>query len=289
MPHPYEKFKAPATIETGKSLADLFNKQTIKLIGESMVPVVPGFSTRRFARDAWGGLEALSLTQRASHIGDAMLAQLPAEPEATLASLGASLGPELSETENNGLKPFFYLPHSSCIAGFAATAFDAGMQANYELTKRFTAEFCVRSYLIEDQDRALACLVGWVNDSDPHVRRLISEGTRPRLPWGKQLKAFVKDPSPVLPLLEKLKDDPELYVRRSVANHLGDICKDHPGVVYKICRAWLKEVKAKGFDSVAAENRLWMIRHALRHPWKKQDPAAMKLRLQAGFIQRKTR
>jgi len=289
MPHPYEKFKAPGSIQTGKSLADLFNKQAVKLIGESLAPVVPDFLMRRFIREASKGLDDLRLTQRAAHIGNAMLAQLPEEPEASLACLVASLGSELNATENNGLKPFFYLPHSTCIARFAPIAFDEGMQANHELTRRFTAEFCVRFYLIEDQDRALQHLSGWAADSNPHVRRLVSEGTRPRLPWGKQLKAFVQDPSPVLPVLEKLKDDPELYVRRSVANHLGDICKDHPGVVYKLCRAWLKEIKVKGFDPAAAENRRWMICHALRHPWKKQDAAAMKLRLAAGFIERKTK
>jgi 3-methyladenine DNA glycosylase AlkC len=82
--------------------------------------------------------------------------------------------------------------------------------------------------LSRDPERTLARLREWARDPHPHVRRLVSEGTRPRLPWAPRLVAFQKDPRPVLELLELLKDDPELLVRRSVANNLNDIGKDHP-------------------------------------------------------------
>jgi 3-methyladenine DNA glycosylase AlkC len=111
-----------------------------------------------------------------------------------------------------------------------------------------------------------------VSDPDPHVRRLCSEGTRPRLPWAPRIPSFIKDPTPVLSILEDLKDDENLYVRRSVANHLGDIAKDHPEVVFSICERWLvdatKEVK-------------WLIRHALRYPAKKQNKRAIQIRISA--------
>jgi 3-methyladenine DNA glycosylase AlkC len=146
------------------------------------------------------------------------------------------------------------------------------MTAQHELTRRFSAEFSIRPFLIHAPERTLARLMEWTSDRDPHVRRLCSEGSRPRLPWAVRLPDFVKNPRPVLPILEALKDDPELYVRRSVANHLGDIAKDHPVLAFDLCERWLRG---------ASENRKWLIRHALRHPAKKGDQRALKIRATA--------
>jgi 3-methyladenine DNA glycosylase AlkC len=147
--------------------------------------------------------------------------------------------------------------------------FEASMRAQYELTRRFSAEFSIRGFLIRRQDETLARLARWTKDPDPHVRRLCSEGSRPRLPWAPRIPAFVKDPSLAAPLLEALKDDPDLYVRRSVANHVGDIAKDHPEFAFALCRRWLRGASAE---------RRWVIRHALRHPGKKGVPEARRLR-----------
>ncbi len=145
----------------------------------------------------------------------------------------------------------------------------------YELTKRFTSEYAIRPFLIAQQERTLAQLMQWQSDPDPHVRRLCSEGTRPRLPWAMRIPQFIQDPSPVLPILEALKHDPSLYVRRSVANHLGDIAKDHPELALTLCERYLK----------SANNDLrWLIRHALRHPAKKGNPSALALRAQAKAL-----
>jgi 3-methyladenine DNA glycosylase AlkC len=109
----------------------------------------------------------------------------------------------------------------------------------------------------------------WTRDPDPHVHRLCSEGTRPRLPWAQRIPAFVKDPTAVLPILEALKDDPDLYVRRSVANHLGDIAKDNRALAFEICERWIDG---------ASDERMRLIRHAVRHPVKSGIPAALRLR-----------
>jgi 3-methyladenine DNA glycosylase AlkC len=101
----------------------------------------------------------------------------------------------------------------------------------HALTQRFTAEFAIRPFIVQHPQRTLATLQRWVHDPSAHVRRLVSEGSRPRLPWGLRLQALVRDPSPTLPLLRALQDDPSAYVRRSVANHLNDIAKDHPALV----------------------------------------------------------
>jgi 3-methyladenine DNA glycosylase AlkC len=148
------------------------------------------------------------------------------------------------------------------------------MRAQYELTRRFSAEFSIRPFLIRWPERTVAQLLAWTSDPDPHVRRLCSEGTRPRLPWGTRIPGFIKDPRPTLPILEALKDDPELYVRRSVANHLGDIAKDHPELVFDLCRRWVKGASAE---------RNWLIRHAVRHPAKKGFEAALEIRKLAAI------
>ena len=112
----------------------------------------------------------------------------------------------------------------------------------------------------------MARLHQWALDENEHVRRLVSEGSRPRLPWWPQLTDLIADPSPALALLERLKDDPSLYVRRSVANHLNDIGKDHPELLLARMEAW-----SKG----ASDERLWLINHALRSLVKRGDQRAL--------------
>ena len=139
----------------------------------------------------------------------------------------------------------------------------------YELTKRFTCEYSIRSFIAQDQERTLNILYKWMKDDDPHVRRLCSEGTRPRLPWSAKLSTLANDPSPSLPILETLKNDSDLYVRRSVANHIGDIAKDHMNVALDICEKWLDG---------ATDELKWVIRHAVRNPVKKGNQRAINLR-----------
>jgi 3-methyladenine DNA glycosylase AlkC len=192
----------------------------------------------------------------------------------------ASLTPPLESTDNNGLAVFFYLPHVCFVAEYGLDpgtgneddTFDVSMRAQYELTRRFSAEFSIRHFLIRHQERTLKKVHEWLTDPCPHVRRLCSEGTRPRLPWAIRIPSFISNPEPVLPILEALKDDQSLYVRRSVANNLGDIAKDHPDLAFGICEHWLIG---------ASKERKWLIRHALRHPAKKGNPDALQLRAAA--------
>lgn len=202
---------------------------------------------------------------------------LPPAYDDAIAILTRSLTPVLSRTEGLGLAVFFYLPHISFIALYGLDpadncgrdSFETSMAAQYELTRRFSAEFSMRPFLIQWPERTLARLLEWTRDPDPHVRRLCSEGTRPRLPWAIRIPALIRDLRPVIPILEALRDDPEEYVRRSVANHLGDIAKDHPELAFEICERWV---------SGASEDRKWLIRHAVRHPAKKGVPEALRLR-----------
>lgn len=226
------------------------------------------FAARDFVRDALDGYEPLDLMARGRKIAAALRRHLPQDYPAALETLLASLGPKLDEKEDMGMAPFLYLPHSMFVAEYGLEHFEISMRAQYELTQRFTAEFSIRPFLERYPDAALARLAAWTEDTSPHVRRLVSEGTRPRLPWASRLRDFQKDPTPVLGLLELLKDDPSLYVRRSVANNLNDIGKDHPDVLAEIARRWMKD---------ATEDRRWLIRHALRSAVKRGEAGALKI------------
>ncbi|MFZ5877308.1 MAG: DNA alkylation repair protein [Nitrospirota bacterium] len=228
--------------------------------------VHPRFPTRAFLADALDGYEHLELTPRARRIARSLAKHLPENYERAIEILLRSLGPRLERTEGQGMAPFLYLPHVFFVAEHGLDHFEPSMRAQYELTQRFTAEFSIRAFLVRCPERTLARLATWASDPDAHVRRLVSEGSRPRLPWAPRLRAFQRDPRPVLALLERLKDDPELYVRRSVANNLNDIGKDHPAVLVETCRRWMTDVTPE---------RGWIVRHALRSAVKRGDRSAL--------------
>ena len=279
--HPAQRFIAPSHIRRGVPLKALMGPTLVRLIGQSLAQVVPGFDDRRFRREASRDLDGLELKERAACIARAMAGQMPTAFEALAPLLIESLGPPLERTEGNGLAPFFYLPHTELIAVHGPSSFESGMAANYEVTKRFTAEFSIRPFLVRHRSKCLRVLQRWARDDDPHVRRLVSEGTRPRLPWACRLADFQADPHLALPLLEMLKDDGEPYVRRSVSNHLGDIAKDHLGLALEVCQRWLREVKQSD-GTRAAANRRWIVRHALRHPAKMGNDRAIMIRRRAS-------
>lgn len=251
---------------TYEPLKNQFGPDVVTRIGRMVGGAWPDFDRSRFETLALDGFEALELTPRARHISDALAETLPPDRDEAMRILVESLGPAGEEERLTGMAGFLYLPHSIFVADHGTDHFETAMRAQYEITRRFTSEFSIRTYLERFPDRTLARLREWTSDPDVHVRRLVSEGTRPRLPWAGRLRAFQKDPAPVLELLEHLKDDPEEYVRRSVANNLNDIAKDHPGTVIEVTSRW-----AEGADA----NRMKLIRHALRTLVKAGDPDAL--------------
>jgi 3-methyladenine DNA glycosylase AlkC len=275
--HPAQRYEAPSSIQAGVPMKLLMDRKLIVLIAESLSPVVPNFNAKAFVKEATNHLEQFELKERALHIARAMNSQLPTDTVQAATLIKQSLGPCLTQTEGNGLAPFFYLPHSQWVATFGVAHCESGMLLNYDLTQRFTAEFSVRPFLMQYCAPCLKLLRKWTRDGNPHVRRLVSEGTRPRLPWAMRLPEFQANPQLALPLLELLKDDSELYVRRSVANHLGDIAKDHLETVFDICEAWLAELQHES-DAQLVKNRHWLIRHAVRHPAKKEHARAKFIR-----------
>jgi 3-methyladenine DNA glycosylase AlkC len=272
---------APRSIQKGTPLKHLLGQEAIECLANNIQIVDADFPVRRFCESALAGIEPLTIMQRGVHIARALREVLPGNYEEAVQVLMASLTPAKSEAEEMGLAGFFYLPHSFFISEYGQDdqhssgndPFDTSMLALHALTMRFTSEFAIRTFLIQQQARTLEKVDQWITDPNPHVRRLCSEGTRPRLPWGKRIPSFVADPRPTLPILESLKNDSSLYVRRSVANHLGDIAKDHPELVFTTCERWLWEG--------ASADLQWLIRHAVRYPAKQGDTRALKIRAAA--------
>jgi len=144
---------------------------------------------------------------------------------------------------------------------------DISMPALGELTKCGSSEFGIRPFLNKNLKGAMEYMLNWADNDDFKVRRFSSEGCRPRLPWASGVPALKKDPSLILPILEKLKDDPEEFVRKSVANNLNDISKDHPKLVLDICERWQGHSK----------NTDWIIKQACRTLLKQGNKRAMLL------------
>lgn len=247
-------------------LKNSFGVDIPRRIADMIRPVYPRFKHDAFVRDALVGYAQLDLMPRGWQIARTLRRYLPDDYEKAVDILVASLDSPLEQTQDNGMAPFLYMPHVFLVAEFGLDHFEASMRAQYELTQRFTAEFSIRPYLQKYPRQTLARLKQWTSDPSVHVRRLVSEGTRPRLPWAPRLREFQKDPKPVLALLERLKDDPELYVRRSVANNLNDIGKDHPEILVATAAKWLKN---------ASEDRRWLVNHALRSAIKRAEPGAL--------------
>jgi 3-methyladenine DNA glycosylase AlkC len=172
----------------------------------------------------------------------------------------------LKSVSNN----FSGLPHMvfpAFVELYGLPYFDESMSALAFFTENSSSEFAIRPFIKEQQQRTMGQMEAWAESDNYHLRRLSSEGCRPRLPWAMALPAFKCDPQPVLHILNKLKNDESLYVRRSVANNLNDISKDHPGVLLRIAGSWLGD----------SQETDWLVKHACRSMLKQGEPTLMKI------------
>jgi 3-methyladenine DNA glycosylase AlkC len=233
-----------------------------------------GFDAERFAAAAARGLDALEMKARAMQIAAALETTLPPRFADAADTIEAALAPAeagdaMAQLEGlqAGLRGWILWPVGEFVARRGLAEPERALRALHAITQRFTAEFAIRPFIVQHPALVFETLARWTTDPSHHVRRLVSEGSRPRLPWGLQLKSLVRDPGPTLPLLQALQDDPSEYVRRSVANHLNDIAKDHPAIVAQ----WLRE----HLPEASAERRA-LLRHASRTLIKDGDAAVLK-------------
>lgn len=255
-------------------LKHLISADVVRQIAHHLQRVNPAFARQRFEPQALQGLDGLALKARVMQVARALVDHLPSDVDGACQQLEASLGPagqgdQLGQlrTSEAGLAGWAVWPLTEAVTLLAAEHHPArGLAALQAMTQRLTAEYAIRPFLVHHPVLTQTTLAGWLAHPSAHVRRLVSEGSRPRLPWGLRLQALVADPSPSLPLLRALQDDPSAYVRRSVANHLNDIAKDHPDLIAH----WLA-CHLPG----ATPERLALLRHACRGLIKQGDGAVL--------------
>ncbi|NQX45064.1 hypothetical protein HQN87_06950 [Paenibacillus tritici] len=242
-------------------LKAMYNKEFLHSFGMKIHTVYGSFEVERFVaaamKEPW---EELELKARMRRITETLGSFLPPAYEEALRILYAI------DKDCVGF-PYLIFPDFVEVYGGSGEHWELSMEALERFTEKSSAEFAIRPFLLRDPQAVMARMLLWAEHPSEHVRRLASEGSRPRLPWGQALPMFKHDPSPVLPVLEKLKADPSRYVRKSVANHLNDIAKDHPDIVIATARRW------KGGN----ENTDWIVRHGCRSLIRKADPQIMEL------------
>lgn len=253
--------------EQRKPFKDYFDQQTAQIIAERVTAVYSRFDQDTFIQRCCHQLNTLEFQDRIKQFAAALRQGLPKGYPAAAKVLVRSLPTPLERCE--GFTDHFHLwPYGQLIAEHGLPHFAESFAAMTALTQCFSAEFAVRPFVESLPERTFQQLQPLTQHENAHVRRWCSEGTRPRLPWGRKLHALIDDPSPIFPLLDPLVDDPELYVRRSVANNLNDIAKDHPDLVVD----WV----AQRYDADQPQ-RVTLATQALRTLIKDGHPGALKL------------
>lgn len=253
------------------SLKDhLFNAETIGRLAGEYAAGLPDFDAVRFQAEALSGFAERELMARMEWMADCLEGQLaddfPTMANQLEAALPARLDPALTDDDFGHF--IHALPGILAVRHGLEDHRERALDLLYEATQRFSMEFYIRPFLNRWPDETLARMAAWAGDENYHVRRLVSEGTRPKLPWAK---AVTLTSDQTVPLLKKLHSDPTRYVTRSVCNHLNDIAKKQPDLVIDLLEGW---ANAKDQDSKELE---WMTRHGLRTLVKQGHSGALAL------------
>ncbi|WP_244117198.1 DNA alkylation repair protein [Burkholderia gladioli] len=253
---------SPDSLDSPVLLKDSMGERQFRSLLSTLKLIERSFDTRRFLAVALDGLDELSLMARVRRASLAIEAGAQALPGGydTVLTLLAEAAPHLGGG-------FLAMVAPDYVGQFGRHDFDRSMAALAFFTRFGSSEFAVREFLRDDPRRALATLRDWSRHEDQAVRRLASEGSRPRLPWSFRLREIEADPALAAPILDNLRADPSDYVRRSVANHLNDVTKLHPDWVLERAAAW------GGADA----GTRWIVRHALRTLVKRGDARALAL------------
>jgi 3-methyladenine DNA glycosylase AlkC len=240
-------------------LKNLIDAAFIQRLGEACQERHPSFEPERFLAAVLDkNYPALELKGRIRHVASMLYQELALPFDQACAVL------KPVSSQFPGI-PGFVFPE--VIEQFGLDHPEVALESLGHFTQFSTSEFAIRPFICRYPEFTLAQLMRWARSDNHHLRRLASEGCRPRLPWGQALTQFKQDPTPLLPILEQLKQDSSDYVRRSVANHLNDISKDQPQLMLKICQRWFGE----------HPDTDWIIKHALRGLLKQRHPVALQL------------
>ncbi|MEX5635156.1 DNA alkylation repair protein [Parafrankia sp. FMc2] len=246
-----------------------FNGDAARLLGGMIREFHPGFDVDGYASEVEGRIPGKELKDRVLVLAEGLRGRLPQDYNEALVILVALLGDELAEGEgmfNNG---WYLMPVARFVEEYGLKTPAESLDALVEITRRHTAEYAVRPFIEQWYDLTMPRLAEFACHPSHNVRRLASEGTRPRLPWARTLTRFVHDPDPVLRILDTLHDDPSDYVRKSVANNLNDISRDNPEIALAAARRWLLASSGPGTS--------WTVKHGLRTLVKKGNQEALEI------------
>ncbi|MGP3980117.1 DNA alkylation repair protein [Streptomyces sp. KR80] len=244
-----------------------FNGEAARLIGGQIRAVHPEFDVEDYAAEVEERIPGKELKDRVLVLTEGLRTRLPEDYADAVAILVSILGNELAEGEGMFNTSWFLMPVARFVEEYGLDHPELSLDAIEEITKRHTGEYAIRPFIENHSALTMKRIAEWAHSSSHNVRRLASEGVRSRLPWARTLTVFVKDPQPVLEILEPLRSDPSEYVRKSVANNLNDISKDAPEVALATALRWLEE-------SPTPETS-WIVKHGLRTLVKKGDQQAL--------------
>ena len=250
-------------------LRDVFNPTVVTNFAAAIKSNWSAFDEAGFKNEIIPKFPELSYGGRSDLISEKLREFLPSDYPTAIDILLRSLMPELEIEEISGFERFIVMPQCAFVSRYGRDYYEVSIKALYEMTKRFTAESDLRTFIELEPERTMAMLHEWSQDANCHVRRLVSEGTRPRLPLGRRLKMFIDDPKPLMFLLDKLIPEPTLLVRRSIANNLNDVAKDNPDIVVETLERWRHKHPSEEME--------WLIKHASRTLIKMGHPGALKL------------
>jgi 3-methyladenine DNA glycosylase AlkC len=240
-------------------LKNLYHKPMLAEFAATMRRVHPSFDQVRFLWRVFdASWERRELKERMHHITESLRAELPQEYDEAIDILSRAA------PSCDGF-PFMFFP--DFVEQYGLQHEERSLQALELFTQYSSSEFAIRPFIKQHPERVMKQMFAWARHESHHVRRLASEGCRPRLPWAVALHDFQRDPTPILPILEVLKTDASEYVRRSVANNLNDIAKDHPELVIELARRW------KG----SHPHTDWIVKHGCRTLFKRGSSDALKL------------
>lgn len=251
-----------------KQLKLWFDKDLAIMLSDKILLIKPSFPKAKFVKLVDKQVNPLELKDRVAVIANSLDTCLSDTYENNIEVLLQILGPENLEETGMFTNYYWVMPLAKYVETNGLDHFDISMNAIKEITKRNTGEYTIRPYLEQHPQRTLKVMKKWAKDKNKHVRRLASEGVRPRLPWATKLDQFIKDPTPILPILNTLKDDPSKYVQKSVANCLNDLVKDNLEIAKAVVESWIPN---------ASKERKWIIKHGLRNLLKKSDTWAEKM------------
>ena len=267
---------AEGSATTSTAFKDHIDAALVARLADAFASVDPAFPVDRFTEAALDGIAPLELKARVTHVATALAGALPQRfADAARIVDGVLALPPDPDGHPGGLTGWDGWPLAEWVGlagrGEPAVALDLLSR----VTRLASGEFAIRGFIDDDPATVLALLETWLDHDDEHVRRLVTEGTRPKLPWAPKLAVAAGDPGYAVALLDRVVDDDSEYVRRSVSNHLNDLCRLSPELALQVATRWTERGRAAGGET---ETRIdWVVRRGIRTLVKAGDPAAMRL------------